>query len=268
MEKANQSLIRLATIKYNHQLLTTPLSRYHLLSKRISVKSQQFTLKELGIEPINTTGYVSDNSVELLVVWLQSNIVQLDSDIQLLWNKFLDMNSSQSAKAVSEQTAKLKRAYVNVMKFRKATSTGVAGSTLLLTEKPSFDSFIKAWRLATLSHPFSEVVYKYYTSQQGVNGLDFNTVEIFNTIDFPLTSISNMITAIGLPFVKEQRWIDNGWIISHKEDGNVILFYDSTPSKFKIGTPDAIAYVINNMLVEHKFSHEECTNIGLQIYSK
>ncbi len=262
MEQVNL-LKSIARIKYNHEFICTPMGRVHLMPKRIHVGTEQFSLAQLGIKPINTDGFVSDNSTELLVGWLRNNVGCFSQSVKDFWNECVGKSNKAVMPLINSKGAVLKQAYTETMKFRKSGMDGFMGSTLYLRERPSYDIFILAWRLATMTHPFCNMVMNTICKHHGSNAIDFISPEkLLAYIDFPCTSIANMLIALGIPYVRELEFIDKGWIVTPLTD-SLTIYYNANWNCYRTGPSESIRLLINNELVKHPLTRDEAFQLGI-----
>ncbi len=262
MEQANLSS-RIARIKYTHEFICTPMGRMHLLPKRIQVNSEQFSLSQLGIKPINTDGFVSDNTTELLVCWLRHNVGNFSQKVKDFWNECIKLSNKTAVTLINSKGAVMKQAYTEAMKFRKTGLDGFAGSTLYLRERPSYEVFILAWRLATMTHPFCNLVLNTICKHHGTNAIDFLTPDkLLASIDFPCTSIANMLIALDIPYVRDLEYIDKGWIVTPLTE-LMTIYYNANWNCYRTGSSESIRMLLNNELVEHPLTRDEAFQLGI-----
>ena len=267
MEKAKLSR-RIATIKYNHEFNVTPVNRMHLLPKRIQVGQDQWSLAQLKIQPVNSDAFVADKTVELMVCWLRLNVASLSREVREFWDQCYAKSNKEVLTRVNERGALMKQAYSEMMKFRKTGLEKIAGTTLYLRERPEYAKFLMAWRLATLSHPFVKFVLRNISKYRGVNALDFlSPAKIMEQIDFPYTSVANMLTALGFAYVRDLEYIDKGWVLTPYGNGLYTIYFNADLECFKCGSEDAMLFLINNDLVEHSMTREEAFQLQIKDFS-
>lgn len=262
MARVNTFLASTAILKYNQLLLTTPMHRYHTISQRISVGTQQFTIEQLGITSPKSEGRVSDCSTELMTLWLRFNIGAFSPDIQQFWGECITASSVEAASLVAAHTDILRKAFSQLLKMRKSLVDGISGSTLYLRIKPTFEAFVSAWMLASGKHKFATLLQAAYEDGRGTSWFVFHPDLLIDAIDFPITSISNMITSLGFVFANNQPMIDSGRIMSYS-DKYIRVYYQSNESKFKTGSSEAIASLLNNDLIEQELSARDANDLGL-----
>lgn len=267
MEKAKLSR-RIATLKYVHEFVCTPCNRLHLLPKRIQVGPDQWSLDQLKITPVNPDSFVADKSVELMVCWLRLNITSCSQEVRKFWERCYAKSNKDVLTRINESGALVKQAYSEMMKFRKSGYDKITGTTLYLRERPDYAKFIMAWRLATLSHPFVRYVLRNVSEYRGVNSIDFlDPSKILKNIDFPYTSVANMLTALGFEYVRDLEYVDRGWVLTPYGDGLYTIYFNADPSCFKCGSKDAMLFLINNDLVEHSITRDEAFQLQIKDFS-
>lgn len=262
MARAKTLPASVAKLKFNQLLLTTPMHRYHTISRRITVGTEQFTLEQLGITEPKIEGRISDCSTELMTLWLRFNVGLFSPEVQQFWGECLASSPADAATLIASHTDTLRKAFSELLKMRKSLADGISASTLYLRTKPTFEAFVSAWMLASGKHKFAALLQTAYTDNRGTSWFVFHPELLINAIDFPITSIANMIAALGYAFAVDQPMIDQGRILSYS-DSYIRVYYQASESKFKTGTSETIANLLNNDLIEHDLSARDANELGL-----
>ena len=262
MARARTLPASIAKLKYNQLLLTTPMHRYHTISRRITVGTEQFTLEQLGITEPKIEGRISDCSTELMTLWLRFNVGLFSPEVQQFWGDCVAATPAEAATLIASHTDILRKAFGELLKMRKSLADGISASTLYLRVKPTFEAFVSAWMLASGKHKFATLLQAAYTDNRGTSWFCFHPELLIDVIDFPITSISNMIGALGYAFDTEQPMMDQGRILSYS-DKYIRVYYQADESKFKTGTSETIASLINNDLIEPNISARDANELGI-----
>lgn len=263
MKEAKLSSISLAQLKYNHLCTVLPPQEVDSKTRIIVVNSNSVPCSKL--KTMNFSGYFTNPVVEVFTVWINMIGKQVTPEIFSEWQRFSHLSKKDAHTSLTIQDSRYKSIFKEFIKFFKQSYDfeGVSGSYFYLKEKPGYSEFLVAWQLSTMQHPVSKYLLSLAKSNSGCNYIVFSPESILKLINFPFTSIANVVTSLGFPYIYDQPYIDNGWILSKPLSEHLVLFYGASGVNYKMGSPDGIAQVISNSLVEQKLSLPQSLRLGL-----
>lgn len=265
---------RLAQVKATNELYRTPVSKYSTFPSFTLIGSQSY---EHGLDAaIKSFTPVESPIIEVMCAWISSNVGLFTGDFAKLYKSLTADNPRVSLERLSNNMQAARDGYALFKKHLKrkgAAAKGTVADGVVMygdqaytNESISFDSFIIALKLVKGLHPFTAHVFRATVKSLSVNAIDFEPInQILGRIDFPITSVANLLTALGLQYVDNSVFIDKNLLVGVVSPW-VLVWVDCNPKFYKLGTAEAICDAIDNQYIAEKLDADTSRTLGFISY--
>lgn len=204
------------------------------------------------------------HEVELLLCWIHQHIAIGTPDLVGLFYKAgkpISKTYSTSAQYVDSVVGELKKLLAS---FVVKSSKQCVISGLLFCDCKFSDEIIRAAvSLIFGTHPFSHLCTKVTKKHYCINGLDFlNPAEIFSLIDFPITSVQNLLTALCEHYIDSTAFADKGFLVGSTAAGIIVLYGNKFKST-KLIPPAVFPDIYADEMITEKLSLEMQSSLGI-----
>ncbi|MEG2376796.1 MAG: hypothetical protein RSC43_00410 [Clostridia bacterium] len=268
---------RLAQIKAANQLYRTPVSQFKQVKDYTLINSQTYP-SDYGMD-LSKCAYTESAVVEMLCIWLSHSLEYTSKEFRTVFSSLSYKHVKKSLalldlqmQVITDEFTRIKKAHIKragaAPKDVFVDSVIYYGGTLYTNEPVKLGHWVTAIKLLKGIAPFSNYLYNLINSHYAANSIDFEPVStVLPLIDFPITSVSNLIQSLGLKYIDNSLFMSED-IVLGAADGWFVIWMNADRSWFKVGELEGISEILDQHLATvainaesmHQFKLVACGN--------
>ncbi len=254
----------LAVVKCTNQLYFTPVKRLGNFNANVVVDGTLYDCSaEMRFDIIAPT---YGKQVEIMCLALPM-FLSNDKDEYLKFFTQCLSATQKAARSLIDANAPLLKAMFKSFKSKvKTSANGINGSEAYCKEPLKYSLFLKAFMLMCQAHPLSDYVARLTKYHKAINAMDYVLpLTIFSLIDFPITSVANLMRAMGYDFVESCEFINKHITIGCRGAYRVI-WIDGNPDSYKLGLAKDISLLVANNQTHERLDVSSALALGILDY--
>lgn len=202
------------------------------------------------------------NNVELVSYWIRNWYGRLSAESIAFIVKATKVKREQF---LLDGTDDIKRIHSELRSFRKAGAGELIGSQI--KSKPIvYSDVLTALRLVSGMHPLSKYLYDVMSKWMSINGIAFvSPHKVLELIDFPCTSVRNVLLALGMEYMSVPDAIERG-IVTGKTYHPItpfIAWYNVSRPNYKMGEKEVLLQLYSAGALTQTLESDALTELGV-----